>query len=291
MSEKKEVKSYKVSPELKEKLENLFSESGLETQEAFLEHVATLYEMQRIKEGGAAGYKKQLDELEYHTRRSVELFLGMIETETAERIQLNQQHDETLADRAATIMSQEQEISELRKEVKRVTDEFAQLTKDHEAQLKQAEQLAEISRKDNLLVEEYRGRIDTLSGLVNEYKAAADENKDLRAQIAEATQQIKQQAEKIEDLQQEAKELEESSNERVQALEVRAKDDLERLAERKEVEKERELLQLRTEYQAKLEKAHDEATSKLRELYDQINQMRRDHEQEIASLKKSGDKA
>src|SRR5690606_10599842 len=192
MSEKKEVKSYKVSSELKEKLENLFNESGLETQEAFLEHVATLYEMQRIKEGGAAGYKKQLDELEYHTRRSVELFLGMIETETAERLQLNQQHEETLADRAATIFNQEQEIADLRKEAKQQSEELARLIKENEAQAKQAEQLAEISRKDNLLVEEYRQRIDTLSGLVNEYKAASDENKDLKVQLTELTQLTKQ---------------------------------------------------------------------------------------------------
>lgn len=288
MSEKKEVKSYKVSPDLKEKLETLFASSGLETQEAFLEHVATLYEMQRLKEGGAIGYKKQLDELEYHTRRSVELFLGVIETETAERLQLNQQHEETLADRAATIYNQEQEIADFRKEAKQQAEELARLTKENEAQAKQAEQLAEISRKDNLLVEEYRQRIDTLSGLVNEYKAASDENKDLKIQLTEFTQLSKQQAVKIEELQQEAKDLEEVSNERIRAQEIRNKEDMERLAERKVLEKERELLRLRTEYQTKLEKANEDATAKLRELYEQMNQMRRDHEQEIAALKKKG---
>ncbi|MGN7469437.1 hypothetical protein [Brevibacillus sp. SAFN-007a] len=47
----------------------------------------------------------------------------------------------------------------------------------------QIEQLSEISRKDNLVVEEYRQRIDTLSGLVNEYKAAGEENQHLKASI------------------------------------------------------------------------------------------------------------
>lgn len=289
MSEKKEVKSYKVSPDLKEKLETLFAESGLETQEAFLDHVATLYEMQRLKEGGAIGYKKQLDELEYHTRRSVELFLGMIETENAERLQLNQQHEETLAARASTILVQEQEISELRKETKQQADEIGRILKENEVQTKQAEQLAEISRKDNLLVEEYRKRIDTLSGLVNEYKAASDENKDLKAQLAEGTRLTQQQAAQIAELQQDAKDLEELSHERIRAQEVRHKEEMERLAERKDVEKERELLQLRTEYQGKLEKANEETTAKLRELYEQMNQMRREHEQEIATLKKQGE--
>ncbi len=88
-NEAKTTKAYKVSTELKEKLESLFSDSGMDTQEAFIEHIATLYEMQRMKEGGAVGYKKQLDELEYHIRRPMELFLGMIETEAAERLQLS----------------------------------------------------------------------------------------------------------------------------------------------------------------------------------------------------------
>lgn len=286
MSEKKEVKSYKVSPELKEKLESLFAESGLETQEAFLEHVATLYEMHRLKEGSAAGYKKQLDELEYHTRRSVELFLNMIETETAERMQLNQEHEEKLAEHAKVIFNQEQEIGDLQMEAKQKADELARLQKENEALSKQADQLAEISRKDNLLLGEYRERIDTLSGLVNEYKAAADENKDLKRQLTELTQLTKQQSVQIEELQQEVKDLEELSNERLRAQEIRFKEDMERLAERKDFEKERDLLQLRAEYQSKFEKTNEEATAKLRELYEQINQMRREHEKEIAALKK-----
>ncbi|MGN7170599.1 hypothetical protein ACTHSJ_32530 [Paenibacillus cellulositrophicus] len=79
----------------------------METQEAFIEHIAALYEMQKLKEGGAAGYRKQLDELEYHLRRNVELFLGMVETGTSERLQLSQQHEQALADRADVIFGQE----------------------------------------------------------------------------------------------------------------------------------------------------------------------------------------
>lgn len=56
-TETKTTKAYKVSPETKEKLESLFAESGMDTQETFIEHVASLYEMQQLKEG-AAGYKK-----------------------------------------------------------------------------------------------------------------------------------------------------------------------------------------------------------------------------------------
>lgn len=51
-NEAKTTKAYKVSPELKGKLETLFAESGMETQEAFIEHIATLYSNCRLKAHG-----------------------------------------------------------------------------------------------------------------------------------------------------------------------------------------------------------------------------------------------
>jgi len=274
-NEAKTTKAYKVSPELKEKLETLFAESGMETQEAFIEHIAALYEMQQMKDGHAVGYKKQLDELEYHARRSVELFLGMIDTEAAERMQLTQQHDEALTERAAIILNQEQEIAELRKQTKQQAEEMAKLTKENQAQAQQIEQLSEISRKDNLLVEEYRQRIDTLSGLVNEYKAAGEENQQLKVSVSELTSQTDKQAAQIASLERDIAILKEVQEEQLHQREERHREALERLAERKDVERERDLLALRTEYQTKLEKANEDATAKLRELYEQIRELQR----------------
>ncbi|MBJ9993658.1 MULTISPECIES: hypothetical protein [Paenibacillus] len=92
-------------------------------------HIAALYEMQKLKESGAAGYRKQLD----HSRLNVEPFLGMVETEASERLQLSQQHEQALADRADVIFGQEQELAELRKELKQQDEEVARLIKEGEA--------------------------------------------------------------------------------------------------------------------------------------------------------------
>ena len=162
----KTTKAYKISSELKEKLERLAAESGLETQEAFIEQLAALYELQLLKEGNGSGYAKQIDELEYHSRRSVELFVGMINTETAERLQLSQQHEEKQAAVTAELFAQQQEILELRKEAKAQAEDLVRLTKENESQAKLVEQLEASAHDKTLLVEEYRQRIDTLSGLV-----------------------------------------------------------------------------------------------------------------------------
>lgn len=289
MSEKKEVKSYKINVELKEKLETLFKDSGMETQEQWIESLANLYEMQQLKEG-MPGYKKTLDELEYHTKRVNEIFVGMINTEAAERLKMTQGHEEILTRQGQVIFDQQAEITDHVKQYKLTSEELAKVNKEKSDLEKQTSHLEDISRKNDLLVNEYKEKNDTLTGLVNEYKGAAEENKQLSIQVLEFTQLSKQHLEKITDLQLEIADLEELSRERIRSQDLRYKEDLERLIERKDVEKERELLQLRSEYQTKLEKNNEETTVKLRELYEQINQLRQEHEQQITTLKKSGDK-
>lgn len=83
------------------------------------------------------------------------------------------------------------------------------LTKENRTQAQQIEQLSEISRKDNLLVEEYRQRIDTLSGLVNEYKAAGEENQQLKTKVSELISITKKQTTQISALEREIETLKE----------------------------------------------------------------------------------
>jgi colicin import membrane protein len=290
-NEAKTTKAYKIAPELKEKLERLASESGLETQEAFIEHLAVVYEMQRMKEGGSgAGYKKQLDELEYHMRRPYELFIGLVETESAARLQQSQQHEEAISARAETIFGQEQEIAEMRKSIRLLEDTLALRTKENENQAKQLDQQTEITRKDSLLVEEYRQKIDTLSGLVNEYKAADVENKELHKEITSLIATNDKEKLRSGKLEVDLAALKSQSDEQIRQLEKQHQDATERIQERKDVEKERELLSLRTEYQAKLEKANEETTSKIRELYEQIERLRTVHEQQLQANKATNNK-
>lgn len=283
-SDAKTTKSYKLSPELKEKLERLAADSGLETQEAFIEQLAALYELQQMKEGHGSGYAKQIEELEYHTRRSVELFIGVINTESAERLQMNQEHEEKLSDRAAVIFSQEQEIAELRKELKMRTDELERMSKEKEAQARLNEQLETAARDKGLLVDQYREKVDTLSGLVSEYKEAAEENKTLHLEISRMTMFTEKQDGRISSLEAEMAELSKHTEEQMRQAEERHKELLERMTERKETEKEREVLKVRTEYQEKLEAAQTEATAKIRELYDQLERQRSLHEEQVRQI-------
>lgn len=272
-NETKTTKAYKVSAEVKEKLEALFTQSGMDTQESFIEHIALQYEMQQLKEG-TTGYKKQLDELDYHTKRVGELFLGMIQTEGAERLELVQGYDEKLTERASVIFSQEQQISEASKLVKQRDEDLAKAQKENADLTIQLGQAQEISRKDNLLVDEYNKRIISLSGMLDENKAAVDENKDLKTKLTELSKLTIEQTEKIQKLESDLQELDGSRLDQLLQQGKRNTEDMQRLTDRKDLEKERELLAVRQEYQAKIEKSNAADTEKLRGLYEELNKMR-----------------
>lgn len=283
-NEPKLVKAYKVSPELKERLERLAEESGLETQENFIEHMASLYELQQMKEGKGVGYSKQIEELQYHLRRPLEIFVGMIETESAERLQMVQQHETTLDIRAQTIQILQKNEEGYKKELQELAETALQYEKELDSKSKLITQLEGAAADKGMLVEQYKEKNDTLTGLVNDYRSAADENKELLTKVNQLTKLTDGQEAKVKALEADVSTLEElrvellrqqeeRHKEIVERLNERQKELIERLEERKEVEKERELLTLRTEYQAKLEKANEEGTLKIRDLYEQIRQL------------------
>lgn len=284
-NEAKTTKAYKISPELKEKLERLAAESGLETQEAFIEQLAALYELQQLKEGNGSGYAKQIEELEYHSRRNVELFVGLINTETAARLDMSQQHEEKQAAVATELYAQQEEIAELRKAAKAQAEELARITKEAEASAKLAEQLQESVRDKGLIVEQRGQEIATLSGIVNEYKAAAEENKQLAVEVSRLTVETDKQAARVAALEVDLATLDELRSDQLRKAEARQTEALELLTKQKEAEKKEALADLRDKQQDKLE----QATEEIRKLYAQIEQLRASHEQQMREIQQPKD--
>ncbi|MEF3304199.1 hypothetical protein [Paenibacillus sp. GYB003] len=274
-------KTYRGRPETIAKLEELMANSGLPTQAEFLDHIAGIVEMTQLKDGIASGYRKLLDEREYHIRRDQEILLTIIQSEAASKLELTQKHEETLAERNAAFMAQEQTISEMTAEMKQLKEERGRLEKELQEKAERLSQYENITRKNDLLLEELGEKNKTLVGQLSEYQAAVDENKELRQQINELTRQTEKQAERITSLEQQQERDRQQQTEQLAQLKERHAEELERLKDRLEVQRERELVQVRSEYQEKLEKVSAEANAKQKEatvqiskLYEQLNALR-----------------
>ncbi|WP_134704931.1 hypothetical protein [Ammoniphilus sp. YIM 78166] len=121
-----------------------------------------------------------------------------------------------------------------------------------------------------------------MTGLIAEYKTYREENQQLKEAIHNFQQQVQEKSTQLVQRDQDIAAVEE----KVKQLQAKHADELDRLAERKDMEKERELLQVRTEYQEKLQKVNEESTSKIQSFYERMEQIRKEYEHQIEELKK-----
>ncbi|MGM1023746.1 MAG: hypothetical protein ACQEXV_25205 [Bacillota bacterium] len=277
------IKNYRVKPEIRKAVERQYADSEFETEGDFLEYLSQLHEMQQLKSGVASGYRKLLNEREYHRRRDEEIFLTMIQSEAAARLELTQNHEAVLAERNNAFLAQEQTITELNLGIKQIKEERDALTKERVEYEQLIAQLRENQKKGDMLVEEYREKIDTLSGLVNQYQAAAQENKQLGEQVLALEKMEDKQANQIAKLESD-----------IAALKQQKEEELKQQEARLDIQKERELLKLQGDYQAKIEqlsaemrKASEESTAEIRKLLNDLNNLRESKTEGAKSTAKS----
>ncbi|MCS1352803.1 hypothetical protein [Mechercharimyces sp. CAU 1602] len=173
----------KANPETIEKAKQMIDISGLSTKEWF-EYVLSILELEEAKKS-PIGYREEIAELERHTHRTNQLFVHVIQRasfkqeETLEQIQkIKEQYTEIQT-------SLQNQISEL----KQINRDLNIRTTDAEEDKATAEQQLEEIRQGNSslreLIDEYKSKIDTLTGLINQYKGLKDENDVLREKAKE----------------------------------------------------------------------------------------------------------
>lgn len=285
--QKKESKAYKVTPDFKLKLETLFSESGMDTQEQFLEQLTSLYEMQLLKEGNP-DYRKDLVALEHHSKRVIDIFKSMLGTEADSKAEVIEGYENKLAKCADELFRQQQETQELTKLTKEQKHQQDALQKENGDISKQVAHLEEINRKTDVLYQKAEAENAALETKIESCQVAIIEADELKRQVTVLQQLSKQQMVRIEHLeeqliQQEQKHQEalEGSREKLAAQETRHLELMEQLREKMEMQKEREIVLHRSEHQKEITVLHENAakkneeyTKQVQSLYEQIHFLR-----------------
>ncbi|MFC5402441.1 hypothetical protein [Cohnella soli] len=269
MSEEKknEVVQYKVSEDTKRRAQAAYDASGFEEKGEFYAQLLSLFELQ-LQRDGSSGYKEQLDELNYHSRRFVELYLSMIQTEAARRMEMTQQHDELLAKVSLELRNALDEIQELKTVNKQKDISNQELIKNTDSQKSLIEQLESLRKKDEELSEGYKTQIRDLSSLLSEQKGAADAG---RSAIEEAEQ-----------LRADLKELQKSADRGIIELnevkerfeyQLKQKDEkhaseIEKLTSRAALDLERAVLNVEKRHQTERDRDSAEYAERIRKLLD-----------------------
>ncbi|PMC34546.1 hypothetical protein CJ195_22290 [Bacillus sp. UMB0899] len=272
----------KVSEELHDKVKEMIEASGHTSKEWF-EKAVSLTEMNAIKQG-ATDYSQDISELEVHTTRIYELVSNMIQRSIYIKDHAVKEIAEKLDQKEAIINEYQNKATAATEEAKESKQEALALSKEKEELLKQLEEVRTININNQSLIDEYKEKNDTLSGLVSKYQAFAEENERLKEEFSKEQARLQSQVKEItlqtHDQQDEIKEL-------TQQLELMKNShaiEVERLTERKEYEKDKAVLESERNFQEKLLKANEEYNEKIKELYNENSILRKEYEERIKDL-------
>lgn len=285
----------KVSEEVYEKAKLVIEASGVTTKDWF-EKALALYEMNSIKQG-SSDYTQDLTELEHHTTRMYELIVNMIQRSVYLK-------DHAVKEVADKLESKEAIITDLQGQNKTFKDELAE---KQELLVSLQEQLEDRNDKllanqtmlenNQALIDEYKQKNDVLNGLVAEYKAAGDENVELKKQLSEVEAALTARAvtaeQRAESL---AKQVADKDAEATK-MKTQHEESLQLALDKKDLEREKAVIEVERRYQdeiAQLNAAHNE---EIRALYDEIAALRKANDEsrekmqaEIDGLRKDSGK-
>lgn len=273
----------KVSEELYDKVKEMIEASGNTSKEWF-EKAVSLTEINAIKQG-ATDYSQDISELEVHTTRIYELVSNMIQRSIYIKDHAVKEIADKL-DQKEAIISEYQNKAMVSSEESKVSKQIADaLEKEKEDLLKQLDEARSINFNNQLLINEYKEKNDTLSGLVSKYQSFAEGNEKLKEEYSKDRGRLQSQVNELtlqtHDQQDEIKRL----NQQIEIMTNSHGIELERLTERKEYEKDKAVLESERNLQEKLLKANDEYNEKIKELYNENATIRKEYEVKIEALK------
>ena len=274
----------KVSEELNDRVKQMIDASGISAKEWFEKAVA-LTEMHTIRQG-ATDYSQDISELEVHTTRIYELVANMVQRSIYIKDHAVKEYADKLDQKEAIIGEYQNKAAAATEEAtvsKKLVDI---LEKEKEELAKQLEDQRSVNLNNQLLIDEYKEKNDTLSGLVTKYQSYAEENEQLKdeyskeresfqVQVNEITVQNQEQQGEIKDLKQQLETM--KNNHTIE---------LERLTEKKEFEKDKAVLEAERAFQERLLKANEEYNERINGLYNENSIARKEYEDKIETLKK-----
>lgn len=273
MSTEKTTKAYKVDPDVRSKVEELFQQSGVTTEGDFLDHMASVYAMHLAKAG--TGYEKQIASLEYHTKSIIEGVLSMLHTEAAERVKLSEGFEQKLTERAASVWEQEQQIRELSVELEQLKKAGVDYGTQINGYQRQVQQLHIGNERAEQLLSEYRERIETLSGILAENQKTVDAAGHVRAKLDEWVSVATQNARERDAVRAELEAVQKEHDQAIAALSASHTWEIENVQLRSDLAKDKAVLAAKREAQDLLEAERAAHNEQVRTLYEELDKVRR----------------
>lgn len=284
--DKNNIFSVRMEQEDKEKLLEMIQESGKNNKE-FMNVLVSAYELNRAKTE-IPEIAKDIEGLEALTQRINDYYVNIgkriVDTQKSKDI-LYTKDMEIFKNRIEALKAENEKVNA---ELEGLKEAYNSTCEDNEELKKQIKQLTQIQESNSALIEEYRGKIDTLSGIIEEYKGYKAENETVKGLLADAQAKSVNQENsinklngEIENLNGSISALKEENKKAIADLNNKHIEELKASGEKAAIEKEKALLELNKEFNNKMQlqqeqfnKTIQEYQSKYRALLDDMEQIR-----------------
>lgn len=272
----------KVPEELKEQISKLMSDSGL-TGKDFMQQIINTYTVEKTKES-IPQVAEDLKELQTLTQRINNIYLNLgyrIENIT----KLQQEHmQKELQSKDSIITDLQAKIEILKEENYSLNSSYSELVNIKTELNNRVNELTDNNNNVRALNEEYKNKIDTMAGIVEEYKQYKIEVEkyqklleDSQNKNIELNNNIKEKVHAIEKLSGEITAAKEDKEKIVRELNIKHDEKIQAVSEKAELEKEKATLVLQKQYQEDLQDLQhkhnveiDEYQAKYRSLLEQL---------------------
>jgi len=173
----------KVPEELKLQIDNLIKDSGLRTGKDFMQSLINSYVLEKTKES-LPEVAEDLKELQSLTQRIDNIYLNLgYRIDNITKAQQEQQQ-QLLGKKDSIILDLQSKIEMLSTSKDSLIEENNNIVNLNNEHIQRVNELTEGNNNIKALNEEYKNKIDTMAGIVEEYKSYKVENETVKALLA-----------------------------------------------------------------------------------------------------------
>jgi chromosome segregation ATPase len=290
--------SVRMEQEDKEKLIQLIQDSGKSNKE-FMTSLISSYELNKAKIE-IPDIAQDIEGLEALTKQINDYYVNM-----GKRITEIQKSKDVEFTKSMEIYTNRIEV--LKAENDKVNGQITELTQaynnvnaDYEETKKQMEQLLENLKDKNLLVEEYKQKNDTMTGVLNEYKEYKGKIENLKKSIDnlqiqnnKLSNDSKEKDITIQKLENELEKMQKDTEKSIHDLNIKHSEDIKVTKEKVKFEKDKDILELNKQHQNELQeqqRRHNEEIqeyqNKYKRLLDELNEVKTSLHSRVKQQKK-----
>ena len=261
----------KMPEELKVQIESLMKDSGLRTGKDFMQNLVNNYVLEKTKEQ-LPEIAQDLKELQGLTQRIDNIYLSLgyrIENIT------KAQHEETVKEMSkkdSIISDLQEKINSLGADKDTITEAYNNIVNQNSEYLQRVNELTENNKNIKELNEEYKNKVDTMAGIVEEYKQYKAEISAVKEQLSNAQLTITNNKsilniahESLAKANRESNNAIDELNKEIEKLKTDHTAAIELVKEKAEMQKDKLILEFKQQEQEKIQRLQEETNSKINE--------------------------